>query len=249
MSVESALNTFNGIFSQYLTLYAARTEIYSRMVNIAEANSDPAKHSKDAENAASAFVKTFFKTVENQAKILANPVENIENRTGEPLSQGKPVLSETVGKDDINDARDAKLNEAQNQKSSEGQFPAEEILQEKVETEKVDPASDENPEPDEGKKETPSEKDLFDQTEEPTPDPRSFLTPKEKQEPPEAELSEAELRSKARNLCNSYQAKFGKEAAREAVLSFGQGSVLKMAAEHLPAFNVYMINKLNEAEG
>lgn len=94
MSMENSLNAFNGLFSQYLEAYKARTEIYSRMVNIAEANSDPAKRSKDAENTAEAFSKTFVETLlksaENQAKPAGKPAENTTKRCVCVVGGGKP---------------------------------------------------------------------------------------------------------------------------------------------------------------
>ncbi len=240
MSMENSLNTLNGLFSQYLEAYKVRTEIYSRLVNIAEANNDPAKRKKDTENTADVFIKAFFKNAEN----LTKPAGKSEENTTQAQRGGVIPNQE---KSETDSVQGAKLNEAENQKIPEEKVPADDTQEVKPDAEKADINKEQGAKLNEGQNEKSSEGSLFGQSEEAAPDPRSFPIQEEKPSLSEGEIEA--LRTKARSLCNAFQLKYGRQAAKEMVFAFGQGSVIKMSAEHLQKFIDYVGAKLNEAEG
>lgn len=242
MSMENSVNAFNGLFSQYLEAYKARNAILSRLVNTVETNTDPAKRAKDAENVASAFVKTILKTAENRTKTLGKPAENIED------SDKKTVVipAENFKDAELEGKTSPELNEAKNSKSADAETSAEDIQPEKPKAEKAASETGKSSTPEESKKETPSEKDLFEQMAEPTPDPRPFPIPEEK--PALSDEDVEALRGTARALCNAHQLKYGRQATKEMVFGFGHGSITDMQAEQLHGFLDYVGAKLNEAE-
>lgn len=151
-------------------------------------------------------------------------------------------VTQNAEKTEVDSVQGAKLNEAENQKTPEEKAPAEGTQEVKPDAEKTDINKEQGAKLNEAE----NQKGLFDQSEEAAPDPRSFPIQEEKPSLSEDEIEA--LRTKARSLCNTYQLKYGRQAAVDMVNGFGRGSVIKMEAEHLQEFLNYVGAKLNEAE-